>query len=81
MGQYKIINELKKYGISQDIISKYSYLFDRDIMISKINKLVDKQIQSNKKYDKYKLRNKIYLYLINQGYASDDIVSVLNNRF
>ena len=81
MGEYKIINELKKYDIGNDIINKYSYLWDRDIMIPRIEKLVDKQISSNKKLDNYKLRNKVYYYLLNQGYSSDTVVSVLNSKF
>ena len=48
MGEYKIINELKKHNISNDIINKYSYLWNEDTMIPKIEKLVDKQI--NNKY-------------------------------
>ena len=80
MGEYKIINELKKHNISNDIINNHSYLWNEDIMIPKIEKLVDKQINNNKKLDKYKLRNKIYYYLLNQGYSSDTIVSVLNNK-
>ena len=81
MGEYKIINELKKHNISNDIIQKYSYLWDNEVMIPKIEKLVDRQINSNKKLDKYKLRNKIYYYLLNQGYSSDVIIMVLNNKF
>ena len=81
MGEYKIINELKKHNISNNIIDKYSYLWDDDIMLPKIEKLVDKQIKSSKKLDKYKLRNKIYYYLLNQGFSSDSIVKVLNDRF
>ena len=80
MGEYKIINELKKHNISNDIINNHSYLWSEDIMIPKIEKLVDKQINSNKKLDKYKLRNKIYYYLLNQGYSTDTVVSVLNNK-
>ena len=80
MGEYKIINELKKHNISNDIINNNSYLWSEDIMIPKIEKLVDKQINNNKKLDKYKLRNKIYYYLLNQGYSSDTIVLVLNNK-
>ena len=81
MGEYRIIAELKKHNISSDIISQYSYLWDSDIMISKIEKLVDKQIASNKKLDAYKLRDKIYHYLIYQGYSSEKVVQVLNEKF
>ena len=80
MGEYKIINELKKHNISNDIINNNSYLWSEDIMIPKIEKLVDKQINNNKKLDKYKLRNKIYYYLLNQGYSTDTVISVLNNK-
>lgn len=81
MGEYKIINELKKHQISSDIIEKYSYLMSEDILTEKIIKLVDKQIKSNHKYDNYKLRNKIYNNLMNLGYSSNLIVQVLNNYF
>ena len=81
MGEYKIIFELKKHQIDSNIIQQYSYLWDSDVMIPKIEKLVDKQIQSNSKLDSYKLRDKIYRYLINQGYSSSLVVSVLNDRF
>ena len=81
MGEYRIINELKKHNISSDTINKYSYLWDNNIMIPKIEKLVDKQIASNHKLDNYKLRNKIYNYLLNQGYSSQTITIVLNQKF
>ncbi len=81
MGEYRIIAELKKHNISSEIINKYSYLWDRDVMIPKIEKMVDKQILSNKKLDKYKLRDKIYRYLLNQGYSSSLVVEVLNSKF
>ena len=80
MGEYKIINELKKHNIESNIVNKYSYLWDKEIMLPKIEKLVDKQINNNKKLDKYKLRNKIYYYLLNQGYSSDNIVEILNKK-
>ena len=81
MGEYKIIAELKRHHISSSMIDKYSYLLDDDIMLSRIEKYVDKYIAHNNKLDSYKLRNKIYLYLINQGYSSDLVVRVLNQRF
>lgn len=81
MGEYRIINELKKHQISDEIIYKYSYLMDEDIIMDKIEKIVDKQIRSNHKLDNYKLRNKIYNHLLGLGYSSNMIVEVLNNKF
>ena len=81
MGEYKIINELKVRGISGDIIEKYGYLFDSDVIISRIEKLVDKQMERYSSLDRYKLRDKIYRYLLSQGYSSDSVVKVLNQKF
>ena len=81
MGEYKIINDLKKHNIQNNIIDKYSYLWNEDVMLPRIEKLVDRQIKSNKNKDKYKLRNKIYYYLLNQGFSSDNIVKILNEKF
>lgn len=81
MGEYRIVNELKRHQISDEVIYKYSYLMDEEIILDKINKLVDKQIRSNRKLENYKLRNKIYNHLLGLGYSSDRIVEVLNNKF
>ena len=81
MGEHRIIAELKKNNISNDIIHQYSYLFNEETMLERIEKIVEKQIQTNHKLDKYKLRNKIYNYLLNQGYSSSNIVTILNQKF
>lgn len=79
MGEYKIINELKRQGISSDIINKYSHLMSEDILLEKITKLIEKQIKNNHKYDNKTLRNKIYINLLNSGYSSELITKVLNS--
>lgn len=81
MGEYRIINELKRHQISDGIIAKYSYLMNEDVMVEKIEKIVDKQIKSNHKLDNYKLRNKLYNHLLGLGYSSSMIVEVLNQKF
>ena len=81
MGEYKIVALLKQHNISSDIINEISYLWDFEVMLPRIEKIVDKQIASNKKLDRYKLRDKIYHYLINQGYSNSSVVHVLNQKF
>lgn len=81
MGEYKILFELKKHNISPDIIEKNQYLISEDIMIEKIEKIITKQINSNRKLDKPKLRNKLYNHLLNAGYKSSLIVKSLNKYF
>lgn len=81
MGEYRIINELKKHQICEEIIVKYSFLMNEEVMLEKINKIVEKQIKSNHKLDNYKLRNKLYNHLLGLGYSSSMIVEVLNQKF
>lgn len=81
MGEYRIINELKKHNIDNSIIEENKYLISNEIMQEKINKLIDKQIKTNTKLDNYKLRNKIYNYLLRQGFNNSLVVSSLNTYF
>lgn len=81
MGKYKIINELQKHQINNEIISTHEYLMDDEIMIEKINKIIEKQIATNRKLDNQKLRNKLYHNLANLGYPMNLVVDSLNNHF
>lgn len=79
MGPYRIEQELKRQHIDNIIISKYLYNIDKDILITKINKQINKLIKSNKKKDN--LKNKIYKNLISLGYSNDMILKELNKYF
>lgn len=81
MGEHKIIFELKKHNISVDIIENNRYLMSEDILKEKIDKIITKQISTNRKLDKSKLRNKLYNHLLNAGYSSNLIVDRLNIHF
>lgn len=80
-GEYRIKLELKKHNIDENIIASYAHLFNSDIIYEKIEKIVEKQIKSNRKLDNYKLRNKLYYHLLNLGYSSNVVVEVLNKHF
>ncbi len=79
-GPYRIERELGMYNIGSDIISKYSYLMDDEVVYDKLFKLIKKSIKSNHKLDNNKLRNKIYRNYLNMGFKSDMIVSILNEE-
>lgn len=81
MGEHKIIFELKKHNISSDIIENNRYLMSDDVLREKIDKIITKQINSNRKLDNHKLRNKLYNNLLNAGYSSSLIVDRLNTHF
>lgn len=81
MGEYRIINELKKLNISPPIIEENKYLFNEEIIQEKINKKIEKAIKSNHKLDNYKLRNKLYNSLLRDGYNPSQVISSLNQYF
>lgn len=81
MGEYRIINELKKLNISPTIIEENKYLFNEEIIQEKINKKIEKAIKSNHKLDNYKLRNKLYNSLLRDGYNPSQVISSLNQYF
>lgn len=81
MGEYKIIYELKKHNINSSLIEQNQYLITKKIMIEKIDKIIQKKLETNHKLDKQKLRNKLYNQLLNSGYSSSLIVQRLNYYF
>ena len=81
MGEYRIINELKKLNISSSLIEKYRYLMSKEVMQEKITSRIEKQIKTNRKLDNYKLRNKIYTTLLREGYDNSQIVNIINQYF
>ena len=81
MGPWKIRDELKRQQIEPVIIEQSMEFMNEDIILEKIEKLVDKQIRANHKLESQKLRNKIYHNLLGLGYSSAQIVEVLNSRF
>ena len=54
---------------------------DDDVMLSRIERLVNKKMLATGNLSGYKLRDKIYRYLIGQGYSSSLVVTVLNEKF
>ena len=78
-GPLKIINNLNKLGFNNHEINNYLEFLDNDIWTTKINKIITKEININKKYSSYLLKNKIQTKLINLGYSKELINNELNN--
>ena len=79
MGDYKIMMELQRLGVSYDIIEDNISLIDEDLLEEKIRKYIEKDIRTNKKYSGTMLKNKIYYHLVSSGYSKDRVISILNN--
>lgn len=76
-------NKIKKYlldkNIDEMLIDEELSKIDEDILIDKVLKYIKKKFDSNTKYSKYQLKQKISLELINLGYDKDLIDSLINN--
>lgn len=78
MGDYKIKNELQKLGVSHQIIEDAISHIDPELIKSRINKIITKNLAITKKYHGEVLKNKIYANLINQGYDQSQVIDELN---
>lgn len=78
-GPNKIRLKLKELEISDEDISNALELFDMEIQKGKIDKLIEKQVNSNRTKSSYMLKNKIISYLSSLGYQKDVIFNSLNN--
>ena len=78
-GDYKIINELNRLGISSLNIEDDIDLLSDDILNERMRKIIDKDIRTNKKYSGLKLKNKIYNHLLTSGYSKEKVISVINS--
>ena len=78
-GYNKIYNELDNLGIEDNIIKKYLDKISYDEWYSKLSKLINKKINTNSNYSNNKLKMKINNDMINLGYKSDMISSILDS--
>lgn len=78
-GDYKIKMELQNLGVSPEIIENNISMIDEDLLKEKIEKQIEKDIRTNKKYSGIALKNKIYAHLVSSGYSKEKVISVLNN--
>lgn len=77
-GPNKIKKDLVKLGIdAEKVVSKISEISD-DIWLSKLEKIVNKKIKSNKSYGTNKLKKKLLYDLSNLGYYKWMIEEVIN---
>lgn len=79
-GLNKIRNYLINLKLDESTIDKYVEEIDREDIIDKLNKLIDKKIKSNKNYSGNVLRMRLCSYFIEQGYNKSDIEEILNNK-
>ena len=67
-GPYKIANELKKKGIADLIINDTLINYTEEMQVSRIEKIINRIIKSNRTRSGLMLKKKILMDLINMGY-------------
>lgn len=77
-GPNKIKNELLKNNFSEEKVLKYLENFN-DIWDSRIEKIINKKVKTNKTYSKKMLINKITNELIKLGYSKNHFSDYLKN--
>ena len=79
-GPNKIKSELEGLGISDEIINETISCFTEEMEKERIEKLVNKQIKSNRNKGSIVLKKKIQTYLLNLGYSSNLVHQSLNGK-
>lgn len=79
-GPYKIISNLKKNDVSDEVIFLISDKIDRKIVYEKLTKLILKKIKSNRNKSNYMLKQKIIIDMINLGYEKEMIIDILEEH-
>ena len=79
-GPYKITKKSMDLGFNKDEIKIELDQYDNKIFLDKIEKLIDKKIKSNNKYSSNRLKEKIIIDLVNNGYDKTDIINILNTK-
>ena len=77
-GINKIKGELEKLGIDEVTISKNMNI-SNDVLIKRIETIINKELKINIKVPTYKLKNKIVTKCISLGYNYENILEVLND--
>ncbi len=76
-GPYKIKTELLKNKIDKTTIDKYIEKFNEELELSRIEKLINKAIKTNKNKSKNNLKQKVSIELNNLGYTKTYINQLL----
>lgn len=78
-GPYKIKENLKKLGIPSDIVEENIYVFDKDLELDRINKLINKQVNGNHNKSEFIMKKKLIENLANLGYSKELVIREVNN--
>ena len=79
-GPNKIVYKLVSIGLNKKDIEEELDKVNKDVFLEKLDKLIDKKINSNTKYSGKKLKEKILVDLSNQGYDKNDIYNILRYK-
>ncbi len=78
-GPLKIKEQLLKQDINEEVVNNSLSVFDRDLEIERIKKIIDKQVKINHNKSQFILQKKISEYLFNLGYHKELVNDEVNH--
>lgn len=78
-GPKKILNKLLDLGFKKEEIEDFLSTFSDEVWILKLKKIIEKKIASNHSDSIVKLREKIIMLGIRNGYLKEDVINVLDS--
>jgi len=78
-GPYLIKEELIQKGVLAPIIDQHLAVYEDEVQRTHIEKIVNQQLQKNKKYGPYVLKQKILVHLTHKGFSSTLVKEVLDS--
>lgn len=79
-GPYKIKNSLIELGINENSVESSLLVFSDDLQREKINKIIDKEIKTNRTKSNETLKNKILQKIFLLGYDKHIAIELLNKK-
>lgn len=80
IGPLKIKKELINLGFDEGKVDEEVNKLDKNDLLAKLNKMIDKRISQTKNYSGYILRKKIVDYFIDRGFELSDIECILKDK-
>lgn len=78
-GPKKISEKLKDLGFQEEIISKELSIIPKEVWLSKLEHIIQKKVNANKKDGQNKIKEKILYNGLNEGFLKEDILCILEN--
>lgn len=79
-GPAKIKYKLLKIGVKDDLINKYISNINEDVWLNMLDNIIDKKIVLYKRASINRIKEKILVSCMNEGFKKEDVLNILENK-